>query len=64
MFSGIKSAYKPEDLVGKHVVLVANLKARKMKFGWSEGMILAAGDGKEIFLIGPHDGAKAGTRVT
>jgi len=64
VFSGIKSAYKPEDLIGKHVVLVANLKARKMKFGWSEGMILAAGDGKEIFLIAPHDGAKPGTRVT
>ncbi len=64
VFSGIKSAYKPESLLGKHVVLVANLKARKMKFGWSEGMILAAGDGKEIFLIAPHDGAKPGTRVT
>ena len=64
VFSGIKSAYKPESLIGKHVVLVANLKARKMKFGWSEGMILAAGDGKEIFLIAPHEGAKPGTRVT
>ncbi len=64
VFSGIKSAYKPEDLIGKHVVVVANLKARKMKFGMSEGMILAAGDGKEIFLIAPHDGAVPGTRVT
>ncbi|HTQ98681.1 MAG TPA: methionine--tRNA ligase [Candidatus Acidoferrum sp.] len=64
VFSGIKSAYKPEDLIGKSVVLVANLKARKMKFGWSEGMILAAGDGKDIFLIAPHDGAVPGTRVT
>ncbi|MGV3590970.1 MAG: methionine--tRNA ligase [Gammaproteobacteria bacterium] len=64
VFSGIKSAYKPEDLIGKHCVLVANLKARKMKFGMSEGMILAAGDGKEIFLIAPHEGAKPGTRVT
>ncbi len=64
VFSGIKSAYKPEDLVGKHCVLVANLKARKMKFGMSEGMILAAGDGKEIYLIAPHDGAVPGTRVT
>ncbi len=64
VFSGIKSAYKPEDLIGKHCVLVANLKARKMKFGMSEGMILAAGDGKEIFLIAPHEGATPGTRVT
>lgn len=64
VFSGIKSAYKPEDLNGKYVVLVANLKARKMKFGLSEGMILAAGDGKDIFLIAPHDGAQPGTRVT
>jgi methionyl-tRNA synthetase len=45
-------------------VVVANLKARKMKFGMSEGMILAAGDGKEIYLIAPHDGAQPGTRVT
>jgi methionyl-tRNA synthetase len=64
VFSGIKSAYKPEDLNGKFVVLVANLKARKMKFGMSEGMILAAGDGKDIFLIAPHAGAQPGTRVT
>jgi methionyl-tRNA synthetase len=64
VFSGIKSAYKPEDLIGKHTVLVANLKARKMKFGWSEGMILAAGDGKDIYLIAPHEGAIPGTRVT
>jgi methionyl-tRNA synthetase len=64
VFSGIKSAYKPEELNGKFVVLVANLKARKMKFGMSEGMILAAGDGKDIFLITPHEGAQPGTRVT
>jgi methionyl-tRNA synthetase len=64
VFSGIKSAYKPEDLIGKYCVLVANLKARKMKFGMSEGMILAAGDGKEIYLIAPHAGAQPGTRVT
>ncbi|GAM73353.1 methionyl-tRNA synthetase [Vibrio ishigakensis] len=43
VFAGIKSAYKPEDLVGKHTVMVANLKPRKMKFGMSEGMVLAAG---------------------
>ena len=64
VFSGIKSAYQPESLIGKYVVLVANLKARKMKFGWSEGMILAAGSGKDIFLIAPHDGAVPGCRVT
>jgi methionyl-tRNA synthetase len=64
VFSGIKSAYQPEQLIGQSVVLVANLKARKMKFGWSEGMILAAGDGKDIFLIAPHVGAQPGTRVT
>ena len=64
VFSGIKAAYKPEDLIGKHTVVVANLKARKMKFGMSEGMILAAGDGKEIYLIAPHPGAMPGSRVT
>jgi methionyl-tRNA synthetase len=64
VFSGIKSAYKPEDLNGKYCVLVANLKARKMKFGLSEGMILAAGDGQDIYLIAPHEGATPGTRVT
>jgi methionyl-tRNA synthetase len=64
VFSGIKSAYKPEDLIGQHTVLVANLKSRKMKFGLSEGMILAAGDGKDIYLIAPHAGAQPGTRVT
>ena len=64
VFSGIKAAYDPADLVGKHTVMVANLKARKMKFGLSEGMILAAGDGQDIFLIAPHEGAQSGTRVT
>ena len=64
VFSGIKSAYKPQELIGKLTVMVANLKARKMKFGLSEGMILAAGDGKDIYLMAPHDGAVPGTRVT
>ena len=64
VFSGIKSAYAPEDLIGRHTVMVANLKARRMKFGLSEGMILAAGDGKDIYLIAPFDGAEPGTRVT
>jgi methionyl-tRNA synthetase len=64
VFSGIKSAYKPEDLIGKHTVMVANLKPRKMKFGMSEGMILAAGPGgKEIWILEPHEGAQPGMRV-
>lgn len=64
VFSGIKSAYSPESLVGKYTVLVANLKPRKMKFGMSEGMILAAGPGgKELWLLEPHEGAQAGMRI-
>ncbi|WP_073584505.1 methionine--tRNA ligase [Vibrio quintilis] len=64
VFSGIKSAYKPEDLVGKYTVMVANLKPRKMKFGMSEGMVLAAGPGgSDIWLLEPHEGAKPGMRV-
>jgi len=65
VFSGIKSAYQPEDLVGRLTVVVANLKPRKMKFGLSEGMVLAAGPGgKEIWLLEPHSGAQAGMRIT
>ena len=64
VFAGIKSAYAPEALVGKHTVMVANLKPRKMKFGMSEGMVLAAGPGgKELWILEPHDGAKPGMRV-
>lgn len=64
VFSGIKSAYKPEDLVGKLTVMVANLKPRKMKFGMSEGMVLAAGPGgSELWLLEPHEGAQPGMRV-
>lgn len=64
VFSGIKSAYSPEDLIGKYTVVVANLKPRKMKFGLSEGMILAAGPGgKDLWLLAPHPGAKAGMRI-
>ncbi len=64
VFSGIKSAYKPEDLEGKLTIMVANLAPRKMKFGLSEGMVLAAGPGgKEIYLLEPHDGAQPGMRV-
>ena len=65
VFSGIKSAYTAEQLEDKLTVVVANLKARKMKFGISEGMVLAAGPGdKEIFLISPDSGAKPGMKVT
>ena len=64
VFAGIKSAYAPEALVGKHTVMVANLAPRKMKFGVSEGMVLAAGPGgKELWILEPHDGAQPGMRV-
>ena len=65
VFSGIKSAYEPEKMIGMLTVVVANLRPRKMKFGVSEGMILAAGPGgKDIWLIEPHTGAIPGMRVT
>lgn len=68
VFSGIASAYKPEDLVGKHTVMVANLAPRKMKFGISEGMVLAASHADEktapgIFVLEPWPGALPGMRV-
>jgi len=64
VFAGIKTAYKPEQLLGRLVVLAANLAPRKMKFGTSEGMILAAGPGgSKIFLLAPDPGAKPGERV-
>lgn len=64
VFSGIKSAYRPEELEGKLTVMVANLKPRKMKFGMSEGMILAAGPGgKDLWILEPHEGAQPGMRV-
>ena len=64
VFSGIKSAYSPEQLEGKLTVMVANLAPRKMKFGMSEGMVLAAGPGgSELWLLEPHDGAQPGMRV-
>ncbi|SDW53106.1 methionine--tRNA ligase [Marinobacter mobilis] len=64
VFAGIKSAYKPEDLEGRLTVMVANLKPRKMKFGLSEGMVLAAGPGgKEIFILSPDSGATPGMRI-
>jgi methionyl-tRNA synthetase len=65
VFSGIRQAYKPEELVGRLTVMVGNLKPRKMKFGMSEGMVLAAGPGgKDIFLLSPDSGALPGQRVT
>ncbi len=64
VFAGIKSAYDAADLVGRQVVVVANLKPRKMRFGVSEGMVLAAGPGGEdIFLLSPDSGAASGMRV-
>lgn len=64
VFAGIKGVYKPEDLVGRLVICVANLAPRKMKFGLSEGMIVAAGGGGgEVYLLAPDSGAKPGQRV-
>jgi methionyl-tRNA synthetase len=64
VFAGIKSAYKPEDLIGRLTPVVANLAPRKMKFGLSEGMVLAAsGDGPGIYLLAPDSGATPGMRV-
>ncbi|MBX3427400.1 MAG: methionine--tRNA ligase [Pirellulales bacterium] len=63
VFAGIKSAYEPEQLVGRLVVCVANLKPRQMKFGLSEGMVVAAGGEGEVFLLTPDDGAKPGHRL-
>ena len=64
VFAGIKKAYAPEDLVGRLTVVVANLAPRKMKFGMSEGMVLAAGPGDEdLFILSPDSGAKAGQRI-
>jgi methionyl-tRNA synthetase len=68
VFSGIASAYQPQDLIGKHTVLVANLAPRKMKFGISEGMVLAAGHADEkaqpgIYVLEPNTGAQPGMRV-
>ncbi len=65
VFSGIKSVYAPEDLEGRLTVMVANLQPRKMRFGVSEGMVLAAGDDEGgIYLLAPDSGAQPGQRVT
>lgn len=64
VFAGIKSAYEPADLEGRLTVMVANLAPRKMRFGVSEGMVLAAGPGgKDLFILNPDDGAMPGMRV-
>jgi methionyl-tRNA synthetase len=64
VFAGIKSKYAAADLIGRHTVVVANLAPRKMRFGVSEGMVLAAGPGgQDLWLIGPDDGAQAGMRI-
>jgi methionyl-tRNA synthetase len=64
VFAGIKSAYSPEQLEGRLTVMVTNLAPRKMRFGTSEGMVLAAGPGgKDIFLLEPDMGAAPGMRV-
>ena len=64
VFAGINEAYEPSELEGKHVIVVANLKPRKMRFGVSEGMLLAAGPGgDEVFLLGPDAGAVSGMQV-
>ncbi|APE29542.1 methionine--tRNA ligase [Halomonas aestuarii] len=63
VFAGIRAAYAPEALEGRLTVMVANLAPRKMRFGVSEGMVLAAGDGEGIYLLGPDSGAEPGQRV-
>jgi len=64
VFSGIKEAYDPQDLIGKHVVIVANLAPRKMRFGVSEGMVLTAGaGGKDLWILEPHTNADLGSRI-
>jgi methionyl-tRNA synthetase len=63
IFAGIKSAYPAESLAGRQVVVVANLAPRKMRFGTSEGMVLAAGDSSGIFLLSPDEGAQPGMKV-
>ena len=64
VFAGIRAAYEPESLVGRLTVVVANLEPRKMRFGTSAGMVLAAGPGgRELFLLSPDTGASPGMRV-
>jgi methionyl-tRNA synthetase len=64
VFAGIRGAYEPAALVGRHVVVVANLKPKKMRFGTSEGMALAASGDEGLFLLSPDAGARAGMKVS
>ena len=66
VFSGIRAAYDPTTLIGRQVVMIANLEPRKMRFGVSEGMVLCASrdDGPEVFLLSPDSGALPGMKVT
>ncbi|MBU3845477.1 MAG: methionine--tRNA ligase subunit beta, partial [Candidatus Acinetobacter avistercoris] len=64
VFSGIREFYEPQDLKGKLVVMVANLAPRKMRFGISNGMVLAAGNGEGVWVISPESGAKPGDKVS
>ncbi len=64
IIAGLRQAYRPDNLIGRQVVIVANLQPRKMKFGLSQGMVLASGEGgKDIFILSPDQGAKNGQRV-
>ena len=64
IFAGIKGIYEAENLIGRNIVVVANLEPRKMRFGVSEGMLLAAGDDENgVFLVTPDTGASPGMRV-
>ena len=63
VFAGIKSSYNPSDLENRMVILVNNLAPREMKFGLSEGMVLASSDDDGIYLVSPDEGAKPGMKV-
>ena len=63
VFAGIRNTYNPKDLIGRLTVAVANLAPRKMRFGESQGMVLAAGDGTGVYLLAPDSGAVPGMRI-
>lgn len=63
VFAGIKAHFEPASLVGKQTIMVANLKPRKMRFGLSEGMVIVAGNGENLYLLSPQDGAEPGMPV-
>jgi methionyl-tRNA synthetase len=64
VFSGIRAAYRPEDLVGRFVVMIANLEPRKMRFGVSDGMVLSAGGDGGLFLLSAGEGVRPGMKVS